>query len=48
LSLFKALEAQTSPIQLLARDASGTLAALIAARQKGEPWVQFKDEVGVE
>lgn len=47
LSLFKTLRAQTSPIQLLARDASGAIARLIAAQAKGKPWVAFTDEAGV-
>ncbi|MBL8023998.1 MAG: DUF1015 domain-containing protein [Elusimicrobia bacterium] len=47
LLLFKALRAQTSPIQLLVRDASGRVEALTRLQTKGHPWMQFKDESGV-
>ncbi len=47
LQLFKALWAQTSPIQLLARDGDGRIDRLIAAHQKGAPWIQFTDEARV-
>jgi uncharacterized protein (DUF1015 family) len=47
LSLFKALRAQTSPIQLLVQDSSGRVEALTRNHAKGRPWVQFKDEAGV-
>ncbi|MBL0059287.1 MAG: DUF1015 domain-containing protein [Elusimicrobia bacterium] len=47
LLLFKALRAQTSPIQLLVRDSSGRIEALTRQHAKGRPWVQFKDEAGV-
>jgi uncharacterized protein (DUF1015 family) len=47
LLLFKALRAQTSPIQLLVQDSSGKVDGLIRGHAKGRPWVQFKDEAGV-
>ena len=47
LRLFKALRVQTSPIQLLARDTDGAIAALVAASMKGAPRVSFTDEAGV-
>lgn len=47
LLLFKALRAQTSPIQLLVQDSSGKVEALTRRHAKGRPWVQFKDEAGV-
>ncbi len=45
--LFKALRAQTSPIQLLVRDATGRVEALTKAQARGRPWMTFKDEAGV-
>lgn len=47
LHLFKALRVQTSPIQLLARDSGGEIAALVAASMKGAPRVSFTDDSGV-
>jgi uncharacterized protein (DUF1015 family) len=47
LLLFKALRAQTSPIQLLVQDSSGRVEGLTRGQAKGRPWVQFKDESGV-
>ncbi|MBK8575283.1 MAG: DUF1015 domain-containing protein [Elusimicrobia bacterium] len=47
LLLFKALRAQTSPIQLLVQDSSGKVESLTRSHAKGRPWVQFKDDVGV-
>ena len=47
LSLFKALEAQTSPIQLLVRDSASEIDRLISAQTKAAPWVQFADEAKV-
>lgn len=47
LHLFKALRAQTSPIQLLVQDASGRLDRLVRRRAAGAPWVRFKDAAGV-
>ncbi len=47
LLLFKALRAQTSPIQLLVKDSSGEVEALTRNHAQGRPWVQFKDEADV-
>ncbi len=47
LHLFKALRAQTSPIQLLVQDPSGRLDRLVRRRAAGDPWVRFKDAAGV-
>jgi len=46
-SLFKALKAQTSPIQLLVRDASGKIESLVKAQTKGRPRLSFRDDSGV-
>ncbi len=47
LRLFKALKAQTSPIQCLFDDRSGRAGALLKRAARGGPWIELKDKAGV-